>query len=106
MGASLVFNWTVCAAGAGGLVKVSEFGLNVRTGGGCVTISLTLVVAAVPGGVATAGVKVTAAVYVPTASPVGFACRLTFAGRLPESGLAVSHKAVPVVPVGVIEVVK
>src|SRR6266478_3229109 len=55
------------------------------------------VCATVAGGTATAGVKITAAVYVPTASPVGFTCRATLAGSAPQSGLAVSHNAVVVV---------
>jgi hypothetical protein len=99
-GPLFVDNWTVCAAGAGGFVKASKSGLRVSVGKGAVTTILTLVVPAVPGGTAAAGVKITAAVYVPTASPVGFTCRATWAGNAPESGLAVSHNAVAVVPVG------
>src|SRR5579864_776448 len=105
IGPPVVVKTTVCAAGAGGFVKVREFALIVKVGGGSVTISFTLVVAPVPGGTATAGVNTTAAVYVPTASPVGFTCRLTLDGRLPESGLAVSHSALTVDPVGLIAVV-
>src|SRR5690349_13430176 len=92
-GPPVVVNCTVCAAGAGGLAKFSEVGLRVRTGRGAVTTSFTLVVAAVPGGTAAAGVNVTAAVYVPTASPVGFTCTTTLAGRAPASGLRVNHGA-------------
>jgi hypothetical protein len=87
-GPLLVDNWTVCATAAGGLVKVSEGGLRARVGKGAVTTIFTMVVPAVPGGTATAGVKTTAAVYVPTASPVGFTCKATLAGSAPESGLA------------------
>jgi hypothetical protein len=101
----VVDNWTVWADVTGGLVKVSKRGLKVSVGKGAVTTIFTLVVPAVPGGTAAAGVKITAAVYVPTASPVGFTCRATLAGSAPESGLAVSHNAVAVVPVRLIAVV-
>ena len=104
-GPPLVDNWTVCDAGAGGFVKASKSGLRVRVGKGAVTTIFTLVAPAVPGGTATAGVKITVAVYVPTASPVGLTCKATLAGSAPESGLAVSHNAVVVVPVGSIAVV-
>jgi hypothetical protein len=104
-GPLFVDNWTVCATVTGGFVKASKSWLRVSVGKGAVTTIFTLVAPAVPGGTAAAGVKITAAVYVPTASPVGFTCKATLAGSTPESGLAVSHNAVAVVPVGLIAVV-
>jgi hypothetical protein len=88
-GPPLVVNRTVWDAGlAGGDVKLRVF-VNVKVGRGAVTTSFTLAVPAILDGTVATGVKVTAAVYVPIASPVGFTCKLTFAGKVPVSGLAV-----------------
>ncbi len=62
IGPPVVVSCTDCAAGLGGFTKVSELGLAVSVGGGCVTTSVTLVTPAVPGGTAAAGAKVTEAV--------------------------------------------
>src|SRR5579864_3374342 len=62
IGPALVVSCTACAAGAGGETKVKELGLAVRVGGGAVTTNFTLVTPFVPGGTATAGENVTAAV--------------------------------------------
>ena len=102
-GPSVVVNVTVCGVTGGDAAEnVSEVGFKVNVGRGSVTMSFTLVTPDVPGGTATAGAKVTDAVYVPASRPVGFEYRTTLAGKDPEDELSVNHSAVVVAPVGAI----
>jgi hypothetical protein len=90
-GAEVAVKTKVCVAdGFGGAVKFNVAALRFKVGGGGWIFSVTGIESglAIP-----VTVTWTAAVYVPTAIPVGFTRTDRLAASLPDSGVAVSHKA-------------
>jgi hypothetical protein len=92
IGAPLVVNVTICATdGLGGAMKLSVLGVTAKVDGAAVTVSVTVTTA---GEATPTTVIVTAELYVPTGSPVGFTSTPMDAGKLPLSIFTVSQKSV------------